>query len=70
MAYKNKRIPERAKRVKKELIDLGMTQRELAQEIGMNENYLTDMLNGRKPGDKYWAQIEYALGINQKRETV
>lgn len=66
MAYRKKQIPDRAKVVKKELVDLGMTQRELARELGMNEKYLTDILNGRKPGNKYWDQIEYTLGINQR----
>lgn len=68
--HKSKHISERAKRIKKELIDLGMTQRELAEEIGMNENYLTGMLNGYKAGSKYWEQIEYTLGLHKKRKTV
>ncbi len=31
--------------VKKRLIDLGMSQRELAKRVGVNENYLTDVLS-------------------------
>lgn len=66
-AIKKKRdLPEQAKKVKKELINRGMTQRELAEMIGMNENYLTNMLNGRRSGKKYWAEIEWILGINQQ----
>ena len=63
---KKRQLSERAKRVKKELIDQGMTQRELAAKVNVNENYLIDMLAGRKPGKKYWDEIEWVLGINQR----
>ncbi len=62
---KKRQLSERAKRVKKELINQGMTQRELAAKVGMNENYLTAMLAGSKSGKKYWAKIERILGIEQ-----
>lgn len=39
--------------VKKRLVELDMTQRELANAIGVNENYLTDILRGRRSGKKY-----------------
>lgn len=39
--------------VRKRLLELNMTQRQLARDIGMNENYLTDILNGRRSGKKY-----------------
>lgn len=70
MAYKKKEIPERAKRVKKELIDRGMAQRDLARELGINENYLTAILNGRKEGSKYWPEIEQALGLTESHEAI
>lgn len=63
---RQRNIPEQAKKVKKELINRGMTQRELAGMIGMNENYLANILNGRRSGKKYWAEIEWILGINQQ----
>lgn len=50
--------------VKKRLIELDMTQRELAKKIGVNENYLTDILRGRRSGKKYQAAIRSVLGIS------
>lgn len=54
--------------VKKRLIELSMTQRELAHEIGVNENYLTDILNGRKAGTKYKDAINRRLGIGEEKK--
>ena len=54
--------------VKKRLIELSMTQRELAREIGANENYLTDVLNGRKAGIKYKAIISEKLGLEEEKK--
>ena len=45
---RKKPIPIFGVKVKKRLIELNMTQRQLASEIGVNENYLTDILNGRR----------------------
>lgn len=50
--------------VKKKLIELDMTQRELAKKLEMNENYLTDILNGRRSGKKYKSKIIKILKIN------
>jgi DNA-binding XRE family transcriptional regulator len=50
--------------VKKRLVELNMTQRELAKKIGVNENYLTDTLRGRRSGKKYQAAIKFVLGIS------
>lgn len=53
--------------VKKRLIDLNMTQRELAAQIGINENYLSDVLNGRRSGKKYKPSIILQLGLEDSR---
>lgn len=50
--------------VKKKLIELNMTQRELAGLLGANENYLTDILKGRRSGKKYKSKIMGILKIN------
>jgi transcriptional regulator with XRE-family HTH domain len=55
--------PAFAIKVKKRLIELNMTQRQLAQEVGMNENYLTDVLAGRRSGQKYRAAIKERLNL-------
>ena len=62
---KKRQLSERAKRVKKELINQGMTQRELAAKVEVGENYLADILAGRRSGNKYWDEIEWVLGINR-----
>lgn len=65
MKSENKRcLSNRAKAVKKELIEQGMTQRELAKKVGVNENYLTDVLAGRKAGNKYWREIAEVLKLD------
>ena len=61
-AIKRKRqLSDRAKEVKNQ----EMSQRELAEKLGMNENYLTAVLSGRRAGGKYWTEIEKILGIKQ-----
>lgn len=50
--------------VKKKLIELNMTQRQLAALVGVNENYLTDILNGRRSGKKYRSKITKILEID------
>lgn len=52
-------------KVKKRLIELDMTQRALAKALNMNENYLTDVLAGRKSGTKYIEAINDYLGIKK-----
>ena len=61
---KNNSKPKFGVEVKKKLIELNMTQRELANLLGANENYLTDILNGRRSGKKYRSQIIKILKIN------
>ncbi|MCQ1530728.1 helix-turn-helix domain-containing protein [Lutispora saccharofermentans] len=56
--------------VKKKLVELQLTQRRLAKKVGVNENYLTDILNGRRSGKKYKSKILQALDImNQSKST-
>ena len=70
MAYKKRNIPERGRRVKKELIDRGMSQQVLADELGISANYLAAILNGRKGNSKYWSEIERTLGLIEYKETI
>ncbi len=51
-------------------MELQLTQRRLAKKVGVNENYLTDILNGRRSGKKYKSKILQALDImNQSKST-
>lgn len=54
--------------VKKRLIELGLTQRQLAKDVGVNENYLTDILKGRRSGEKYKDLIIEKLGLEPERK--
>ena len=63
MADTKRQLPVHCKKIKIALISNGMTQRELAKAVGMNENYLTDVLAGRKPGKKYMHDIGNILNI-------
>lgn len=64
MAYA--RVSEQAKKIKKELVDLNITQRELAQLIGISESYLSAMMRGRRTKSMYWKTIESALADVRK----
>lgn len=68
MRTTNKTIPLFGIKVKKRLIELSMTQRQLAVEIGVNENYLTDILNGRRSGRKYRTAIIERLNLDAKEK--
>jgi len=50
--------------VKKRLIEVNKTQKELAQEIGASEKYLYLILYGYRSGEKYLPGIEKALGLD------
>ena len=65
MQNKKKPLSLNSIKIKKRLIELNMTQRELANKIGMNENYLTDILNGRRSGKKYMDDITKTLGLEE-----
>ena len=52
--------------VKKRLIELNKTQRSLANEIGINEFFLINILRGRQPGRQYIPKILRALNINSE----
>jgi len=51
--------------VKKRLLDKGMTQKELARELGIHGCYLTEILYGIRAGWKYREQIEDILSMKK-----
>lgn len=63
MKSTKKPLPFKCVKIKTRLIELNMTQRELANKVGVNENYLTDILNGRRSGKKYMDSINKELNI-------
>jgi len=50
--------------VKKKLIDLGMTQVQLAEAIGTSKNYLNLILYGDRSGKKYISGIIEVLELD------
>ncbi|AVM69025.1 transcriptional regulator [Lachnospiraceae bacterium oral taxon 500] len=67
---KNNKTTFYGKKVKQRLIELDMTQRELAQKVKMNENYITQILTGRKGGYKYRQRINEILWPAEELESV
>lgn len=53
--------------VKKRLIDLGMTQVQLAEAIGTSKNYLNLILYGDRSGKKYIPSIIEELKLDSKK---
>jgi len=51
-------------KVKKWLLDRNMTQRELAQRLGMGEQYLSKILYGQKPVGKYLPALAEVMGMD------
>ncbi|WP_041720192.1 helix-turn-helix domain-containing protein [Alkaliphilus metalliredigens] len=47
------------------LVQLNMTQRELAKEIGTSEVYLSMILRGRRSGNKYRMKIVEQLDLDE-----
>jgi transcriptional regulator with XRE-family HTH domain len=64
MYNKKKPLSHFSREVKKRLIELNMTQRELAKQIGMSEDYLTMILTDRKGGQKYKKRIAEFLQLD------
>lgn len=57
-------LTPRGKLINKRLIDMGMTQRELALQVGTTPQYLQKMIHGERSGEKYLASIEKVLKIS------
>lgn len=60
---KKKQISDFGKQIKIKLIELNMTQRALAKKVGVNENYLTAIVNGDRSGKSYREAIMAILSM-------
>lgn len=63
MAEQKARLTPWGKLMKKRLIDLEMSQVELAALLGVNKNYITRIMTGERAGTKYRKAIAEILGI-------
>ncbi|MDD2401604.1 MAG: helix-turn-helix transcriptional regulator [Clostridia bacterium] len=52
--------------VKKRLVDLGMTQVQLAEMVGTSKNYLNLIMYGERSGKKYIRSIVKMLKLDPK----
>ncbi|MDU5141093.1 MAG: helix-turn-helix transcriptional regulator [Paenibacillus dendritiformis] len=50
--------------IKKRLIEMGMTQYQLAAEVGTSSNYIYLIMIGERSGKTFLRKIEAALGID------
>ncbi|MBQ7230666.1 MAG: helix-turn-helix transcriptional regulator [Oscillospiraceae bacterium] len=62
----NKELTPFGKRVAKALVDQNMTRKELAATVGIKPQYLSQILNGTRPGKQYIPDIVAALALEQK----
>ena len=70
MKTKQQKLTPFGKKVRKRLIDKGMTQVELAALLGCNKQYIHKILVGERSGKKYIEEIEdlqELLGIGRTR---
>lgn len=52
-----KQREEFGKEVRKKLIEIGMTQKDLALAVGASERYIWHITHGRRKGTKYLTKI-------------
>lgn len=50
--------------VRKRLLDLGMTQVQLAEQLGTTKNYLNRIMSGERSGKKYLSNIISILNLD------
>ena len=53
------------KKIKKRLIDLNMTQVELAEMVGITDKYLYKIMHGVRSGKKYVEKIKTILKMDE-----
>lgn len=61
-----RRLTEFGVIVKKKLVEMGKTQKQLAKEIGTSNVYLNLILHGERSGKKYLHKIAEVLKIDLK----
>jgi transcriptional regulator with XRE-family HTH domain len=66
MKTKNRRIcTEFGMKAKMKMIEKNMTNKELAERVGCQPSYLTDIFTGCRSGEKYLNKIHKILGIEK-----
>lgn len=65
MAGQKNKLTPLGKEIKKRLIDMGMTQKELAAMLGVKRAYISRIMYGNRTGKKYRKAIAEILGIDE-----
>ena len=65
MAKPNRQITPMGKEIKRRLVDLEMSQEELATSVGCSPQYINHIIYGERSGEKYLEQIFLILGMDQ-----
>lgn len=65
MSKDKRSITPFGQKCKKRLIELNMTQKELADILGVKKQYITDVFRGARSGEKYIEKIEEILELNK-----
>lgn len=60
---KKRRLTPFGEKVKEKLIELNMTQKRLAEQIGTSDVYLSMILYGERSGGKYIKEIKEILNL-------
>jgi plasmid maintenance system antidote protein VapI len=60
------KVTELGKFIKKRLIDLGLSHKMLANQLGMKQQYLSQILTGEKPTGKYTGRLAKVLGTTEE----
>jgi transcriptional regulator with XRE-family HTH domain len=68
MQRTRRRLTYKGLLIKNRLMELNMTQKDLAGRLQMNSGYLTDIIRGRRSGEKYMDRIFSELNIDGKEK--
>lgn len=60
---KKRRLTPFGERIKERLVDINMTQKQLAKKLGTSNAYLSMILYGERSGEKYINEMKSILGI-------
>ena len=67
MAGQKNKLTPLGKDIKKKLVDIDMSQVELAERVGTTKSYLSQVMRGGKSGEKYLTAICAVLDLNPDR---
>lgn len=60
---KERRLSKIGLEMKIAMAKMDITQKELAEEVGIASSYINDIIYGRRSGKKHWKKIKEALKL-------